>query len=131
MSLEVIYEQAKRYVDKWFPSLAEDVNGYRITLLSVMKMLVELRKLEAGEVELPKPRKTEVTIEKDFLDMLSDEEKKLLTWTTSENVDIVSPSGWLGKEKWIEVNNKLKSVGFEWNVGKDKKGRWIRKKKEA
>lgn len=119
--MEAIHSLAVELVDKWFPNLKEeDRREHRIAVLATMKMILKLSLF--GPPEKPVEQPTLTVCPKS---VLSAEERRKVSFTSTENKDIIIPSGWLGRDAWNNINEKLRKIGFKWVSARRM---WVREK---
>jgi len=121
VKLEKIYSEAVKFVEEKFPNV--DEKEKRITILAVMKMLLELSKLE--DLSTSKVQGDISKIQEIFGE---DYRKIALKFNDKGSVSEIVPIGWIGG-KWIELNEKLKVEGYKW-ISDKRKSRWIKREVE-
>jgi len=121
VKLEKIYSEAVKFVEEKFPNV--DEKEKRITILAVMKMLLELlkhRDISTSEIQGDISKIQEIFGE--------DYRKIALKFNDEGSVSEIVPIGWIGG-KWIELNEKLKVEGYKW-ISDKRKSRWIKREVE-
>jgi len=119
--LEEIYREALRFVERRFPNI--DPKEKRITVLSVMKMLLGLLRHET----LGESSQVEDDISRIRDHLGEDYTKVALIFDDEGNVSEILRYGWLKKEEWSRINEKLKKIGYKW-VSEGEKSRWVKER---
>jgi len=117
VKLEKIYSEAVKFVEEKFPNI--DEKEKRITILAVMKMLLELSK--NGDLLIIGVQDDASKIQEIFGE---DYRKIALKFNDKGSVSKIVPIGWFGKKR-IELNEKLKVEGYKW-ISDKRKSRWIK-----
>ena len=98
-----------------------------------LEILTEKNRLSAEWLEVekakskpkqPEPFKSATEIDKPSGLGLTDEETEMLYFY--DGGESVSPIKYLGKQNWLDINEKLKASGYSW-VSKGKDSYWTRK----
>ena len=125
--LEEIYVEAKKFVEKHFPNMGGK-EKYK-AILKVMNMLLQLEPSRptvapsAVAVERIAKVKGETLRLKDALG--EDYEKLDVKFNDKGEILEIKPKGWLGKEKWSEINSKIEKLGYKW-LSRGKESKWIK-----